>query len=123
MLMGVSTAAALAGVAAAFVLYRRDAALAARLANKFPAVYRLLLRKWYVDELYHSAIVRPLWLLGRAAVAIDRFVIDGLIWVITAVPRLSGIILRTTQSGRLASYATAMVIGIVLLILWVLSRQ
>ena len=52
---------------------------------------------------------------------LDDYFIDGLIWVVTAVPRGLGYTARVLQGGVVQGYALSMVIGvavIVLLVLW-----
>ena len=74
-----------------------------------------------MDELYEEAIVRPLHQTGKVAVGIDDFFIDGLVWVVTVIPRALAYVLRGLQTGILQSYAVTMVGGlalIMLLIFW-----
>src|SRR5207249_4822925 len=59
LLMGVSLAIALAGIATAYAFYRRNRALPERLGARYAAAYRTLLHKYYVDELYDAVVVRP----------------------------------------------------------------
>ncbi|MCX6574478.1 MAG: NADH-quinone oxidoreductase subunit L, partial [Candidatus Aminicenantes bacterium] len=55
-----ATASALLGIALAFHFYRRSPGTPASLARRFPGLYRLLVGKYYVDEAYDAAVVRPL---------------------------------------------------------------
>ena len=77
--MGISTVLALAGIgiAAFFFLKRRDAADAA--ARRFAGLHRLLLNKYYVDELYDATIVQPIKRLSTGVLwkVVDADVIDG----------------------------------------------
>src|SRR3954471_16153977 len=56
MLMGLASLLSLAGIGLAARTYLRDPDRAARLAGRFPGVYRFLLNKGYVDELYNDAL-------------------------------------------------------------------
>jgi NADH-quinone oxidoreductase subunit L len=77
-LMGASVLIALLGIAVATFFYQRRPAIPERLAATFSAPYRLLLNKYYVDELYGAVFVRGLALGGgRALHGVDRFAIDG----------------------------------------------
>ncbi len=77
-LMGLSVAIAAAGIAIAWRFYRGSFEIPNRLASAFPRLYRLLLEKYRVDELYGAVFVRGLVLGGgRALHANDRYVIDG----------------------------------------------
>ena len=51
--------------------------------------------------------------IGRVFFAIDRIVVDGVIWAVGFVPQLGGFALKlTTQRGYLQGYAGAMAFGI-----------
>jgi NADH-quinone oxidoreductase subunit L len=77
-LMGVSILVALAGIGLATVLYYKRPELTDRLAAAFSGPHRLLLNKYYVDELYGALFVRGAALGGgRALFGVDRFAIDG----------------------------------------------
>ena len=76
--MAASVAVGLLGWAVAVHFYRRHPEIPQRLAGASAGLYRLLLNKYYVDELYQWLFVRGLALGGgRALYAADRFVIDG----------------------------------------------
>jgi NADH-quinone oxidoreductase subunit L len=78
-LMALSVAVAAASIFAARAIFQRDAAAAdARLAGRLGGLHRLLLNKYYVDELYGALFVRGLALSGGSALhGVDRQVVDG----------------------------------------------
>ncbi len=79
-LMLLSVAVAAAGFALAFLVYHRRALSAdaiARVAGGVP--YRVLLNKYYVDELYHAVFVRGALLLSRLGAWFDARIIDGIV--------------------------------------------
>jgi NADH:ubiquinone oxidoreductase subunit 5 (subunit L)/multisubunit Na+/H+ antiporter MnhA subunit len=109
---------AIAGILVAYVLHLKDRARAERLAADMPGVTRALEAKYWLDEIYQGGIVEPLRSLGRTFFAIDRFVVDGLVWVISFVPMLSGFALKlTTQRGYLQGYAAVMLLGIAVILM------
>jgi len=78
LLMAASVAIALVGILVASWFYAKRPELPERLATTFRAPHRLLLNKYYVDELYGAVFVRGGALGGGTALfAVDRFVIDG----------------------------------------------
>lgn len=120
-LMFVSGAIAFAGIALAYVFYVSQPWVPGVIRATFEGAYRTLWNKWYVDELYDAVIISPARRLGRIAVALDDYLIDGLLWSITAVPRGLALLLRTMQGGVMQGYALSMVTGItivVLLVFW-----
>jgi NADH-quinone oxidoreductase subunit L len=77
-LMVLSVLLALGGVLLATGFYRGAFEIPNRLCAAFPGLYRAVLNKYWVDELYGALFVRGLALGGgRALFANDRFVIDG----------------------------------------------
>jgi NADH-quinone oxidoreductase subunit L len=143
LLMAVSAAVALAGVSGAFWVYlKRDGLPAKRLAERFPALYRIVSRKYYVDEFYNGVLVAGVLRIGRWASWFDSRIIDGLVdgaaWLIRKVSagsivfddqvidgavngigsahRLFSRGLRRLQTGFVYNYALSIVIGIVVLI-------
>jgi NADH-quinone oxidoreductase subunit L len=116
--MYLSAAIAIGGIALAWVRYGTAPAEDPDKAALGP-VWRLWNAKYYMDEIYDRAFVRPLRNLGRFFFGTDNYGIDGLIWFVTAIPRALGGTLRFLQHGALQGYALGMAIGlVVLLILW-----
>jgi NADH-quinone oxidoreductase subunit L len=93
-----------------------------RLAARHQGLYRFLLNKWYIDDLYERAFVRPtkaigyfLWKRGDGWL-IDGFGPDG---VSARVLDVTGRVVRL-QSGYLYHYAFAMLIGVAVLVTWMM---
>ncbi len=116
--MGISAVISILGIYCAFLMHLRERPAADRLAARFPAITRLLEAKYCVDEIYQNAIVEPLRMLGQAFFTIDQYVVDGIVWMISFVPQLSGFALKlTTQRGYLQGYAATMLLGIAVILL------
>jgi len=78
LLMLASIGVAVGGILLAGWLYKGGPAGAAALARSLAPAHRVLLNKYWVDELYGALFVRGLALGGGQAMhAMDRFVIDG----------------------------------------------
>jgi NADH-quinone oxidoreductase subunit L len=116
-LMAASGGLSIAVILIAYIAYVRQPWIPGLVRASAMDVYRLLWGKYYVDELYDVSVVRPFRQTGRFCVGVDDYFVDGLIWVITAIPRGMAYLLRTMQSGLLQSYALTMVAGVVVL-LW-----
>jgi NADH-quinone oxidoreductase subunit L len=77
-LMAVSVIIAVMGILLATWLYQRRPELSDKMAAAFAGPHRVLLNKYYVDELYGALFVRGAALGGgRALHGVDRFAIDG----------------------------------------------
>jgi len=77
-LMGASILMAAVGIGLAWLFFQRHPEYPARLAASLRPIHQLLLRKYYVDEVYDAVFVRGLALGGGNALhAMDRYVVDG----------------------------------------------
>ena len=77
-LMAASVIIAALGIALATWFYQRRPEVPERMAVALAGPHRLLLNKYYVDELYGAVFVRGLVLGGgRTLYGVDRFAIDG----------------------------------------------
>ena len=110
-MMRISAAIAVTGILAAAYYHWLNRNAAERVAQRWPALCNLLTDKYRVDEMYQWAIVQPLRGLGYAFFIADRLIIDGLVTLAGTVPRLLGIAVRPTQSGKLQGYGLGMAAG------------
>ena len=117
-LMAVSVGVAAAGIAIAafFFLRRRDLADAA--ARRWQGLYRLLLHKYYVDEIYDAGIVQPVKTLSDQVLwrGVDVGVIDGAVNGAAVTVRGASGALRLLQSGSLRTYAASVFVGVLLVL-------
>jgi NADH-quinone oxidoreductase subunit L len=117
-LAGVAFGTALLGLLVAWWLYLNKPGKADGIAKSLKPAYTILLNKYYVDELYAKAVVRPLlWIstnvLWKTA---DVAVIDGAVNGIAHETTALGDGVRHAQSGNTRSYAVWVVVGAILII-------
>jgi len=120
-LMILSGALSVLGILAAYLLYVAQPWIAGLARSSWPQAYKAIWNKWYVDEAYQAGIVEPAKQGGRVCVGLDDYLIDGVLWLVTAVPRGLAYVLRLLQGGLVQGYALTMVVGaaaIVLFVLW-----
>ena len=60
LMMVVSTAIAIAGIYLAYQMYIKKPEMPKKLAERFRLIYKLLLNKYYVDEIYDALFVNPI---------------------------------------------------------------
>jgi len=118
---------AVIGFLVAWWFYIRRPQTPDRLAESFHAPYKLLLNKYYVDELYDWTIVRPLNWISTMALwrGVDVAVIDGSVNGLADAARGFGQRLRQMQSGNTRSYATWVALGAIAFtsfLLWLVRR-
>jgi len=73
--------------------------------------------KWYVDEIYNALFRVPLLVLANIFYLLDKLLVDGLVDLAGAVPRIIGSRIRPLQSGALQGYAAAMGVGVALFLI------
>ncbi len=116
-LMAASVLAAAAGLAVAWQMYGRGRADLAKVGQPQNAVHRVLLHKYYVDELYDWLFVRPTIRVARwCAEAFDLGVIDAAVNGVAALILRGAGVLRRYQTGFVMNYALSMLIGVVALL-------
>jgi NADH-quinone oxidoreductase subunit L len=121
-LMGLSAVIALAGIGLAWLMYDRRPDLPGKLARSAQGLYQLSLNKFYLDELYDALIVQPLVGFAHFCRILDLHVVDGLVDLAGHVPRLIGARFKPVQNGLVQFYALAMVLGLTVLLVALVSR-
>jgi NADH-quinone oxidoreductase subunit L len=119
---GFSLAVAAFGCVLAWLLYYKRRDLPAKAAAWLGGVYEAVLHKYYVDELYGAAIVKPL-LGGSARLlwrGIDVDTIDGAIHHTAHGAQQTSDALRHMQSGNIRSYAAWVAMGAACVIAYML---
>jgi NADH-quinone oxidoreductase subunit L len=116
-LMAVSVLAAVVGMVLAGRMYGRGRVDVAKLGQPQNALHRLLLHKYYVDELYDRLFVRPTVVVAWwCAQTFDLGVIDAAVNGLAAVVERAAAGLRRVQTGFVMNYALTMLIGVVALL-------
>jgi NADH-quinone oxidoreductase subunit L len=114
-LMVVSSLVAVMGIAIAVFFFLRNRAAADSVADRLRGVHRVLLNKYYVDEIYDAAIVQPIrivsqdWLWKR----VDAGLIDGTVNGIAGTVGGLSSELRKVQTGSVRAYAASLFLGVV----------
>jgi NADH-quinone oxidoreductase subunit L len=137
-LMGLSVLVAVAGIALAYHVYVTRPEISEQLAERFAGAHRLLLHKYYVDELYDATVIsgtfnaaRGLWAVDRGVVdgavngtgeltnvsawlsgLTDRNLVDGVVNFVGLVVQESSHAFRRLQTGLVQNYAMVMLMGI-----------
>ena len=123
--IGLSALAVLVAIAGWWLadrLYRRQTDTPARLAAAMPTGYKILLNKYFVDEIYGFAIVNPLLAFSKFILGwvVDVALVGGAAWLLAGVAQFIGAILQRWQSGNLRSYAAWLALGAAAVLLFFL---
>jgi len=142
-LMLASVLIALVGIWLAYQLYIKNPATPGKLAASWPWLYRIVYRKYYVDEIYDAMFVNRAKDLGTAlgvfdARIVDRLGVDGTgwltrftsdvsiwwdKWIVDGLVNFAGRVVqilsypvRMLQTGLFSSYALLIVLGVIILL-------
>jgi NADH-quinone oxidoreductase subunit L len=113
MLSGAAVGVALLGWLLAYLFYRQRSTLPAQLADALPGSYKLLANKYYVDEFYGAAVVKPLLAISTYFLGwvVDKALLGGAAWLLGGVATFAGALLQRWQSGNIRSYAAWLAAG------------
>jgi NADH-quinone oxidoreductase subunit L len=142
-MMGIATLIALSGIGLAYLMYYKKSISPERVAERFAFAYKLLINKYYFDELYSILFIRPYYAIcnfmfafdarvidglvnfaGWFGVALsvvhnwfDKYIVDGLVNGLGYLMRSIGRALRLVQSGKIENYAFLVAFGLLLLVI------
>lgn len=122
-LMGVSVGFALVSAIVAFKVYEKNPEGPKNFVNSIKPVYNFIDSKFYVDEFYGMAIVRPL-VQGSKNLwrYVELLVIDGFTRALANLATGLGSVVRSLQTGNMQQYAMYIGIGIVVILSYVITR-
>jgi NADH-quinone oxidoreductase subunit L len=124
-LMGVSVLAAFGGIVVAYFFFLAGGGSRAEsMARQLSGLYRLLLGKYYVDEIYDAAIVQPIKRTSTVLLwrGVDAGLIDGTVNAVGWAVRAWSAVLRRLQTGSVRAYAMSLFIGVVTIVGYYLWR-
>jgi NADH-quinone oxidoreductase subunit L len=112
-LSAVATLTAIIGIAIAWIFYIQVPGLAGQFAESMRALYDVLRRKYYIDELYDLIVTRPLFFISTYVLfrGVDVTVIDGIADGLGLGVEESGEAVRKVESGNVQHYAFVYLLG------------
>ena len=123
-LMIVSSLIGITGIALAWFLWLKRRDIVDGLSRRFAPAHRLLLNKYYVDEVYDATVVRPVLLASREGLwrGFDVKVIDGAVNGTASLVNGGAWMLRRLQTGSVRAYAGGVFVGVVVILGYYLWR-
>lgn len=118
MLMGIATAGAIVTIIIATYVYRVKKSLPVENDNDIKGINLLIYKKFYVDEIYHLLVTRPLtWSAEKFYLWVERRTVDGLVNGAGNLVVWLGQKIRVVQNGSTGTYIFLMTIGIILVLI------
>lgn len=107
-----SIALAVSGFILAWMAYVQGSLKTEPIIKRFSGVHRVLINKYYVDEVYQWVIDKVVLVFGRFIAFFDRaFINDIGINGTGSIVTTTGRFMRYVQSGKLYTYAMGMIVG------------
>ncbi len=123
LLMALSVLLVLIAIYTARLFYNKKPELATALRGKLTGVHKTLQNKYYIDEIYTAVVVHPLIIVSIGLwKVVDVIFIDGFINTLALLYDGISQLFRHAQTGRVRSYVTVFVIGVVGILGWLVMR-
>ena len=116
-LVAASVLVAVAGIVVGWLVYGRRS-----LRGGVPVLARLLRRRFYIEDAYAVAVIGPVRALARAAAVADLTVLDAAVMGLARAVGRSGQALRGLETGYLRHYAAFVLVGVLLILAYWVSR-
>ena len=120
-----SIAIGFAGIAFAWILYKKPSTLPDKIATSLGGFYKTVYNKFYIDEIYLFVTKKILFnLVSRPVAWFDRHIVDGTMNGIANVTMFTSNKIKGLQSGQLQQYAFVFIagaVGMLLLTLYLLG--
>jgi NADH-quinone oxidoreductase subunit L len=111
-------ALAFGGIGIGWLTYGSRTISADMLASVFAPIRYAAERKFWLDDLYLAIYRYGLMTFSRAIGWLDRYIVDGVLNVVSAWTLDAGDALRRVQTGKVQDYIVAVGLGLLALLLW-----
>jgi NADH-quinone oxidoreductase subunit L len=117
MIRWLPTIAGAVGIALAFFLYGTNTRAVTKMNEEPVGLRKVLWNKWYVDEIYDAAIVKPTASLADVFWrGVDTRVIDGAVNGTARLMELWASAIRVIQTGNVQNYAMSFLVGVTVIL-------
>jgi NADH-quinone oxidoreductase subunit L len=113
-----AVAVGVGGIALAWLTYQKRAIDSQRLSDAFSLIRDAAMQKFWLDDLFIGLYRDVLLRFSRIIGWIDRYLVDGIVNLLSAWTLRFGDWLRGMQSGLPQDYVYGVALGVLLLIIW-----
>jgi NADH-quinone oxidoreductase subunit L len=113
-----AVAVAASGIALAWLTYQRRVVSADALAGAFGPIRRAALAGFWIDDAFLLVYRGGVLVVSRLIGWLDRYIVDGVVNVVSAWTVMFGGALRRVQTGRVQDYVTGVAVGVLVLLWW-----
>ena len=109
---------AVAGIAFAWLVYGLRAISADRIFERFAWIGEAAVERFWLDDLFALVYRRVILGVSRTIGWVDRYIVDGILNVLSAWTLTAGDRLRRIQTGQAQDYVYGIALGVLLLMVW-----
>ena len=109
---------AVAGIAFAWLVYGLRAISGDRLFERFWWIGEAAVERFWLDDLFALVYRRVILGASRSIGWVDRYIVDGILNVLSAWTLTAGDRLRRIQTGQAQDYVYGVALGVLLLMVW-----
>lgn len=122
LLMAISVVSALTAIYFAYIIYTRRKEIADKTSIKLKGLYTLLFNRYYIDEIYEAAVVKPIQIISEKFLwkIADNKIIDGFVNGTGRMVEKSSAVIKKLQTGVAQFYAFIMMAGIAAVLFWII---
>ena len=117
-LTALAVGVAVAGIVFAWLVYGLRAISADRLFARFAWIGEAAVERFWLDDLFALVYRRVILGASRAVGWVDRYLVDGVLNVLSAWTLTAGDRLRRIQTGQAQDYVYGIALGVLLLMVW-----
>ena len=112
-----SSLVAALGIGVAYAIYVRRIITPEKIMATFSPIHRILARKYYMDEIYETGIVRKvgMGIVARGGDIFDRNVVDRIVNVVGSLGRNFGGGIAKLQTGQVQAYGVGIFVGLIVI--------
>ena len=112
-----SSLVAALGIVVAYAIYVRRIITPEKIMATFSPIHRILARKYYMDEIYETGIVRKvgMGIVARGGDIFDRNVVDRIVNVVGSLGRNFGGGIAKLQTGQVQAYGVGIFVGLIVI--------
>lgn len=122
LLMAVSVVIGLLGIGLAAAMYRNYDAREQKVKGPLSLLYSLSYHKFFLDEIYSATIVAGGKIIAAIVDFVDRYIIDGLVGLVSRLVYLLGLGFKYTQTGQVQTYGAIALFGLLIVIIVAMFR-
>ena len=113
-----AVAVSASGILLAWLTYERRVESADALAGLFGPIRRAALANFWIDDVFLALYRFAMLGFARLIGWLDRYLVDGVLNVVSAWTVSAGDGLRRIQTGRIQDYVYGVAVGVIALVFW-----